>query len=138
MGAISQVRPPLVIPIGATEINTRNAKFHGDTCALHASGGLHPRGRAPRRGEQLEGVPRDGLRALDHRQQGLMVAGDGKCLQRVVAGLLAIRVVAQREIAAGDVRAAKRVARRRRSARLLRPRWVALRAVSRRLPTCAA
>ena len=77
---------------------------------VHAAAVLHPGRRAPGRDQQLDRPARHALRGLDHGQQGFAVALDVEAVQRVVAGVLDMGVVAQGEIAAVHVHAAQRVA----------------------------
>ena len=77
---------------------------------VHPARGLHPRRRAPRRGEQLERRARHALRRADERQQCLPVAFDAEARQRQVVRGFDVGVVAEREVAAAHVHPAQRVA----------------------------
>ena len=118
-GSFCTVTPQIGTPFGFIGLDEAHEALRPGRPALRAAGGhrrssaggLHPRRRAPGRGQQLQRP------AAPHACAAWIigsrcppVAFDAEVLQREVAGLFGMRVVAQREVAAVHVHAAQRVA----------------------------
>lgn len=77
----------------------------------HTVVGFHPRGRTPRRGEELERTGAGNfLGSFDQGKQQLLIMLNCKMFEVVVADDIVVGVASQRKIAAIDMRAAETIA----------------------------